>query len=392
MFAGLMHAACSERKRGSRVFFDLCAPCLFGLESIVAEELKRMDMQNVRAENGRVFFSGGFEEMARANIRLRCAERVLIRLGSFHASTFDELFEGTKALPWEDLLPPDAEFPVKGHSINSKLMSIPDCQSIVKKAVVERLKTKYKTEWFEETGPQYRISFAILKDTADLLIDTSGEGLHKRGYRAVGNEAPLRETLAAAMVNLSRYRGRGRLCDPFCGSGTIAIEAALIARNRAAGIFRSFAAQAWPQAPEKLWQDARNAAKALEFEGAYDIWGGDVDEKAISIASGNAKKAGVDDIIRFEKADAGKFSPVEPGGTVVTNPPYGQRLSDIETAQGLYRSFGRACRALPDWSLYLISPNPDFETHFGRVADKKRKLYNGMIQCNLYMYFQNARR
>lgn len=382
----------SERKRGSRVFFDLCAPCVFGLESIVADELRRMDMQNVRAENGRVFFSGGFEEMARANIRLRCAERVLIRLGSFRASTFDELFEGTKALAWETLLPQDAEFPVKGHSIQSKLTSIPDCQSIVKKAVVERLKTKYKTEWFEETGPRYRISFAILKDTADLLIDTSGDGLHKRGYRAVGNEAPLRETLAAAMVNLSRYRGRDRFCDPFCGSGTIPIEAAMIARNRAAGLTRAFAAQAWPQIPEKLWKDARDAAKALEFTGEYDIWGGDVDEKAISIASGNAKKAGVGDLIRFEKADAGAFAASGVHGTLVTNPPYGQRLSDIQTAQGLYRAFGRASLALPGWSLYILSPHPDFETHFGRAADKKRKLYNGMIQCNLFMYYQGARR
>ena len=319
---------------------EMCAPCLFGLESIAGDELKRLDMRDVRVENGRVMFSGTHEDIARANIRLRTAERVLIKIGEFEAPTFEALFEGTKALNWEDYIPPDGAFPVKGFSLNSKLSSVPDCQSIVKKALVERLKAKYKINWFEETGAKYQVQFSIMKDTASLFLDTSGAGLHKRGYRAVGNEAPLRETLAAAMISLSRFRGKDEFCDPFCGSGTIAIEAAMAAQNRAPGLNRGFDAQSWEWLKKDIWQRAADEAKTLEYTGVYSIWGGDIDEKAIETAKSNAVKAGVSKHIRFETADALKFGKKTAGGLIVTNPPYGERLLEKSGAERLYRAFG----------------------------------------------------
>ena len=365
---------------------EFTVPCLFGLESLVGDELKRMNMTNVRLENGRVHFSGELADLVKANLRLRTGERVLLNMGSFSAGTFDQLFEGTKNLPWENFIPVHGTFPVKGYSLNSKLHSIPDCQSIVKKAVVERLKQKYKTSWFQETGELYQIQFSIMKDLATLYIDTSGAGLHKRGYRAVGVAAPLRETLAAGMVNLSRFRGREPFCDPFCGSGTIAIEAALAALNRAPGLARSFDAQKWSQLPVGVWQTAADEAKSLEYTGTYEIWGGDIDFNAVNIAKENAKKAGVEKYVRFEVADARLFNREQSGGILVSNPPYGERIMEKAEAEALCHAFGAAVQNLNQWKLYLLSAQENFEQSFGQQAGRKRKLYNGMIKCNLYMF------
>ena len=312
---------------------------------------------------------------------------MLLVLGSFPAGDFDALFEGTRALPWEDLIPRNGAFPVKGHCLNSALHAVPACQAIIKKAVAARLGGAYGLDKLPETGPLYQIQFSLMKDTAVLMLDTTGPGLHKRGYRAVGVTAPLRETLAAAMVLLSKYRGRDPFCDPFCGSGTIAIEAALIAKNRAPGLDRSFSAQKWGFLPSGAWMDAADEAMDREFDGSYDIWGGDIDPKAVSIARSNAEKAGVEDLVRFEVADALRFRREAPYGRLVTNPPYGERILEKREAEELYREFGRAFRSLPDgWTLSLLSSHTEFERTFGRTADKRRKLYNGMIKCDLFLY------
>ena len=366
---------------------ELAVPTLFGLEGLCADELRRLGLSDVRAENGRVLCAARPADIPRVNLNLRTGERALVLLGSFPAGDFDALFEGVRALPWEDFLPRDAAFPVKGHSLNSALHAVPACQSIVKKAVAARLGAKYGLEQLPETGSLHQIQFAIMKDTASLYLDTTGAGLHKRGYRAVGVVAPLRETLAAAMVMLSRYRGRDPFCDPFCGSGTIAIEAALIAKNRAPGLDRSFSAQKWGFVPASAWMEAADEAMDKEFDGEYDIWGGDIDPKAVAIARSNAEKAGVEDLVRFEVADALSFRRETPYGRIVTNPPYGERIMEKREAEELYRGFGRAFRALPDgWTLSLLSSHTEFERTFGRNADRKRKLYNGMLKCDLFLY------
>jgi len=362
-------------------------PCLFGLEGLCADELKRLDMKDVRAENGRALFSGSQADIAKANINLRTGERVLLVIGETKADNFDMLFEGTKALPWEDYVPIDGAFPVKGHSLGSNLHSIPDCQRIIKKAIVERLKSKYKVEWLKEIGAKYQVQFAIMNDIATLCLDTSGTGLHKRGYRPAGNAAPLRETLAAAIVKLSRYRGREPVCDPFCGSGTIAIEAALAALNRAPGLNRSFSAQQWDWLKAKIWEDTKEEAKAKEYSGKYDIWGGDIDPKSIAVATENAKRAGVSEHIRFEVAEAAEFNRSESGGIILANPPYGERVMLQKEAEDIYRRFGAATKKLDDWKMYILSSHTEFERTFGRKATKKRKLYNGMIKCDLFMYY-----
>ena len=366
----------------------LCVPCLFGLEGLVADELRRLSMRDVQAENGRVLFCGDQTDLARANLQLRTGERVLVVVGTCKAESFDQLFEGVRGLAWEQYIPMDGAFPVKGHTLNSKLFSVPDCQRIIKKAIVRRLSDRFHQTWFQETGATYQVQFALMHDVATLYLDTSGAGLHKRGYRPVGNAAPLRETLAAAMVKLARYKGREMLCDPFCGSGTIPIEAALAAINRAPGCNRRFAAEHWVWMPAKFWQLARTEAKDQEFHGTYDIWGGDIDAACIPIAKENARRAGVDRIIRFEQADARRFSRTTPGGIVISNPPYGERVMEHREAEQLYKQFGQACRDLTDWKLYLLSSHTEFERTFGRLADKKRKLYNGMIKCDLFMYIK----
>ena len=368
--------------------FKLCVPCLLGLEAPIADELKRLGMANVASENGRVYFTGDESAVACANVNLRVGERVLVELGRFNAVTFEELFQGVKAIRWEDIIPRDGAFPVKGYSLNSALFSVSDCQKIIKKAIVERLRGVYGIDWFHESAETYQVQFSIMKDNVSVCLDTSGEGLHKRGYRPAHNAAPLKETMAAAMVRLSRYRGRDDFCDPFCGSGTIPIEAALIARNIAPGLHRSFAAQSWRMIDPAVWRDAREAARTKEFHGEYNIVGSDIDPKAVAIARENAERAGVSDIVRFEVADAAAFDRKTERGVIVTNPPYGERIMEKAQAEALYRAFGAAWRKTENWQLYLLSSHTEFERCFGKTADKKRKLYNGMIKCDLFMYFK----
>ena len=361
---------------------QFAVPCLFGLEGIAADELKRLDIPGVQAENGRVLFSGGVTEMAKANVCLRTGERILLILAQFPARTFEELFQGVYRTPLEQYIPADGQFPVKGHCLNSQLMSVPDCQAIIKKAASKRLGEKYRQSWLPETGVKYQLQFSIMQ----------GQGLHKRGYRAVGNEAPLRETLAAAMVILTRYRGRDFFWDPFCGSGTIPIEAALIAKNRAPGLNRRFAAEAFGWAEEAVWQQVRTEAKDKEFRGQYRILGSDNDPKCVSLSMANARKAGVADCIEFRDGDATKMSLPAQEGILVCNPPYGQRMLEQQSAQRLYAALGRHLKFSDGWKKYIITSEPEFEHYFGRRADKKRKLYNGMIKCDYYMYTQLGRK
>ena len=352
----------------------LTVPCLFGLESLVSDEMKRLGLKDVRAENGRVHCTGTDLDIARLNLNLRCGARVLMELASFPARDFESLFQGVAALPWEDYIPREGEFPVKGYSLNSQLHSVPACQAIVKKAAAKRMGQAYGMETLPETGSRYQIQFAIIKDVATLYLDTSGDGLYKRGSRARNMGAPLKETMAAAMVLLSRYRGRDPFCDPFCGSGTIPIEAALIAKNRAPGLNRSFAAQRWSWLDKKLWLDAGDEAMDKEFNGNYEIWGGDLDPDAIELARHNARLAEVDDIISFEVSDATRFHFGGLRGRIVTNPPYGERIMERREAEDLYRAFGKAYDKFPEgWNLYLLSSHTEFERTFGKQADKKRK-------------------
>ena len=372
--------------------FEFSVPCLFGLEGIAGDELRRLDIPNVRVENGRVLFSGGVSEMAKANVCLRTGERVLIVLADFPAKTFEELFQGVYRANLEDFIPKDGSFPVKGHCLNSQLMSAPDCQAIIKKAASKRLGEKYGVSWLPETGAKYQLQFSIMNDRVQLYLDTTGPGLHKRGYRAVGNDAPLRETLAAAMVQLTRYRGRDFLWDPFCGSGTIPIEAALIARNIAPGAKRRFAAEAFAWSDDAAWANVRTEAKDKEFHGKYQILGSDNDPKCVSLSMANARKAGVGDIIEFKDGDATKMSLPTDSGIIICNPPYGQRMMEQQSAQRLYAALGRHFKYANQWKQYFITSEPEFEHYYGRRADKKRKFYNGKIKCDYYMYTDNSRR
>ena len=372
--------------------YEFSVPCLFGLEGIAGDELRRLDIPNVRVENGRVLFSGDAGAMAKANVCLRTGERVLLVLADFPAKTFEELFQGVYGTNLEDFIPRDGGFPVKGHCLNSQLMSVPDCQAIVKKAASKRLGEKYGVSWLPETGAKYQLQFSVMNDRVQLYLDTTGPGLHKRGYRAVGNDAPLRETLAAAMVQLTHYRGREFLWDPFCGSGTIPIEAALIARNIAPGGRRRFAAEAFAWSEEKTWQEVRAEAKDREFRGNYQILGSDNDPKCVSLSMANARKAGVGDIIRFADGDATKLDIPAQSGILICNPPYGQRMLEQQSAQRLYAALGRHLRYADGWKKYIITSEPEFEHYFGCRATKKRKLYNGMIKCDYYMYTDNSRK
>ncbi len=372
--------------------FEFSVPCLFGLEGIAGDELRRLDMENVRVENGRVLFSGDGRALAKANVCLRTGERVLIVLADFTAKTFEELFQGIYRCSLEDYIPKDGNFPVKGHCLNSQLMSVPDCQAIVKKAASKRLGEKYGVSWLPETGAKYQLQFSIMNDRVQLYLDTSGPGLHKRGYRANANEAPLRETLAAAMVMLTKYRGRDFVWDPFCGSGTIPIEAALIARNKAPGMYRRFSAEAFSWLDAGVWGDVREEAKSKEFQGSYRILGSDNDPKCVSLAMANARKAGVDGVVKFQDGDATKMSLPTDSGIIICNPPYGQRMLEQQSAQRLYGALGRHLKFADGWKKYIITSEPEFEHYFGKRADKKRKLYNGMIQCNYYMYTGDSRK
>ena len=370
---------------------NFAVPCLFGLEGIAGDELRRLNLENVTVENGRVLFTGDEIALAKANVCLRTGERVLIVLGEFTARSFEELFQGVYKLNLEDYIPKDGAFPVKGHCLSSQLMSVPDCQAIIKKAASRRLGEKYGVSWLPETGAKFQLQFSVMNDRVQLYLDTSGAGLHKRGYRAQGNEAPLRETLAAAMVQLTRFRGREYFWDPFCGSGTIPIEAALIAKNRAPGLNRAFAAQAFPWMPREIWEQVKTEAKDKEFSGKYQIMGSDNDPACVSLAFSNARKAGVSDCVTFRDGDATKMDFPAKEGILVCNPPYGQRMMEQHSAQRLYAAFGRHVKFADGWKKYIITSEPEFEHYFGRRADKKRKLYNGMIKCDYYMYTENTR-
>lgn len=370
--------------------FKLVCPCLLGIEGLVSDELKQMGAQNVAPENGRVLFDGSDEMLARVNIGSRFAERVLVQVGSFPARSFEELFQGVKALPWERWIGKNDAFPVKGRSLNSKLASLPDCQSIIKKAVVERLKQKYKVGWFEESGPLVQLQFLIMKDQVSLMIDTSGAGLHKRGYRANSTEAPIKETLAAAMVYLSRVRSDANFIDPFCGSGTILIEAALYALRIAPGLQRHFSAEAWNTMDQTVWAREKERAQSLvRRDASFEAHGYDIDGAAVSLTLENARKAGVIAHVHAEKRTVDAFSPEGEYGCVICNPPYGERLLDLRSAEELYRTMGRVFVQKHGWSYSIISPDETFEECYGRKADRRRKLYNGMIKCQYYMYFKN---
>lgn len=367
----------------------MVAPCIFGLEGLVSDELKQMEAENVLAENGRVFFEGGENILARANICSRYSERIYIDVGSFEAHSFEDLFQGTKSLEWEKWLTKYDEFPVKGYSVSSDLFSVSDCQSIIKKAVVERLKSVYHIDWFEETGAKHQIEFSIIKNQVHLLIDTTGQGLHKRGYRPQANDAPLKETLAAAMCNLSRLRPYHTLYDPMCGSGTILIEGAMLVHNIAPGVNRNFSAERFEQINQKVFDEERERAKSLVItESDFHAYGSDIDKNALEIARQNALRAGVSDYIDLKKADVKDFKPVTERGTVICNPPYGERmLTDKEVCE-LIKTLGKVFPQRHGFSYSIINPQEDFEEYFGRRADKRRKLYNGMIKCQLYMYYK----
>jgi len=374
----------------------MVAVCLFGLEGLLGEEIDALEPFGVRRTekmDGRVLFEAPLSALPDLNIRLRFAERVLLLAGRFTARTFDELFEGTRALRWEDWIGKDDRFPVKGHSIRSTLFSVPDCQKIVKKAVVTRLSETYRLKWFPETGVLFQIEFLLLKDEAFVMIDTTGETLHKRGYRPQAGAAPLRETLAAAMVRLSRPREGVLLCDPLCGSGTIAVEAAMLLENRAPGMRRSFAAEAFPQLQKALWTDARErAASEVRPLPGPAVYASDIDPACVELAKQNAANAGVAKAVRVFRSDARTFTSPVPGarGTIVSNPPYGERLGTVEEARALAKAVGEAFRKeVPLWQIYILTSDESFESAFGRKADKIRKLYNGMIPCRFYQFFKN---
>lgn len=365
----------------------LACPCIFGVESLVADEIKALGYENTEAQNGRVIFKADEAAIARANIGLRCAERVLVMLAEFEAHSFEDLFQGVRAIEWERWIGREDEFPVKGWSLNSTLHSVPDCQAIVKKAVVERLKTKYHVEWFKETGAKLQIQFSILKDKVSIFIDTSGEGLHKRGYRRDANDAPLKETLAAAMCKLARFYTDRAFCDPMCGSGTILIEAAMLGLNIAPGLKRRFVAESW-HLDSGIWKNAREEAISKINKQPIEVFGYDIDPTAVELTLENAKKAGVGNVIKAKVQDIRDFAPTQSHGTVVSNPPYGERMLDIKEAEELYKIMGEVFLKLQGWRFYIISPSEKFESLFGKKADKRRKLYNGMIKCEYFQYFR----
>ena len=366
----------------------LIATATFGLEAVVKRELQSLGYTDLKVSDGKVTFPAGTEAIPRANIRLRTADRLLLQMGEFKALTFDELFTKTKALPWGEWITIDGKFTVNGKSVNSKLFSISDCQAIVKKAVVEKLKEKYHVEWFAETGPEFTIQVALLNDTATLTIDTSGTGLHKRGYRREAGTAPLKETLAAAMIQLSYWNKNRLLLDPFCGSGTIPIEAAMIGRNIAPGLQRRFASEKWPSLADTDWKKARaEGLGAIDQETIIRIAASDIDPKMIAVAKENAVRAGVDDCIDFTVKPFSKSKIDEKFGVMITNPPYGERLGQEKEIREIYQAMGRLFRGDPTWSSYILTGSEDFEKLYGAPAHRRRKLYNGNIKVDYYQYY-----
>lgn len=366
--------------------FRCIATAAFGIESVLAYEVKALGFEQVEVCNGYVEYDADLQGICRSNLWLRTAERVFIKMGSFKAESFEELFQGVKRLPWGDWLSGDSEFPVNGKSVKSKLFSVSDCQAITKKAIVECMKSETGIEWFPEKGPKFPITVALLKDEATLMIDTSGEGLHRRGYRAKGNEAPLKETLASALVQLSRWRSDQALTDPFCGTGTILIEAAMLACNIAPGLNRKFISETWPGIPSELWKTERKAAYgAIKTGLELRITGTDKDSQAIRTAKKNAEEAGVEDCIVFETMDLSAFS-MKDSGVIVTNPPYGERMGEIEEVRELYKLLGSKMKTMESWSLNAITAYEEFESAYGKKALKNRKIYNGRIKCYFYQY------
>lgn len=370
--------------------FDVIVPCMFGLESVVSFEAESLGFFNVRAENGRVRFNCDGEGIARANIGLRTGERVLLCLAEFRAETFEELFQSVKNIDWQEWIGITDKFPVKGYSINSTLHSVPDCQAIIKKAVVEKLKSVHNISWFEESGNLYQIQFSIMKDMVSVMLDTTGTPLHKRGYREVSSAAPIKETIAAGLIDIARYKGDVPMHDPMCGSGTFVIEAAMRIKKAAPGLYRHFVSEQWPLISSEAWERVREEMKSAISRPAVTVTGSDIDASVVEIAKSNAEKAHVDDVTDFFVADVRDVK-IEDGATIITNPPYGERLLDVESARELYRRMGRAFA--PDkHKSFIISQDDEFEKFFGRPADKKRKIYNGMIRCYYYQYFKSVQK
>ena len=369
--------------------FELIVPCHFGMEAVLKREIDDLGYDISEVVDGRVTFLGDEEALCRANIFLRSAERVLIKIGSFHAETFEELFEGTKALPWEEYIPEDGRFWVtKAASVKSRLFSPSDIQSVMKKAMVERLKGIYHVNWFQEDGAEFPIRVFLMKDQVTVGLDSTGVSLHKRGYRKLVAQAPIAENLAAAMIMLTPWNGERVLVDPFCGSGTIPIEAAMMAANIAPGMNRDFTAEDWPYVVGKgLWQDAQEEAEDLvNLEIETDIQGYDIDDHMVEIARENAKRAGVEKLIHFQRRDVAQLSHPKKYGFIITNPPYGERLRDKEEMPALYRTIGERFRLLDTWSMYLISAYEGAERDIGRKADRNRKIYNGMMKAYYYQF------
>lgn len=367
---------------------ELIATSTFGLEAVVKKELLNLGYNDIVVENGKVTFKAQERDIPIANLWLRSADRVLLKMGEFKATSFEELFEKTKALPWDEWITEDGEFTVQGKSVKSKLYSISDSQAIVKKAVVEKLKTKYKTEWFRETGPKFTIEVSILKDVATLTIDTSGAGLHKRGYRVRSVKAPLKETLAAALIQLSYWNKDRPLLDPFCGSGTIPIEAAMIGKNIAPGLNRNFASEKWPRIKREYWHEARrNAWDLMERDTKLNIIGSDIDKNAIDIAKENAFSIGLEDDIKFLNKDFRDLQFRDNFGVIICNPPYGERIGEKEEVKNIYKDMGRILNSLDTYSIYVLTSNDRFESFYGKKANRKRKLYNGRIKVDYYQYF-----
>ncbi|WP_175991252.1 class I SAM-dependent RNA methyltransferase [Bacillus sp. Marseille-Q1617] len=368
--------------------YTLIATAAMGLEAIVAREVKDLGYE-CQVENGKVIFKGDETAIARANLWLRTADRIKILVGEFKAYSFDELFENTKKLPWENYLTVDAEFPVQGKSVKSKLYSVPDCQAIVKKAIVERVRKAYnRTSWLDETGPLYKIEVALHKDTASITLDTSGQGLHKRGYRIGQGEAPLKETLAAALIKLTTWNPDRPFLDPFCGSGTIPIEAALIGQNIAPGFNREFLSENWSFISDDIWDKARMEAEDLaNYDQPLEIFGTDIDHRMVNVSKENALEAGLGDLVKFKQMQVKDFVTDLEFGVVVGNPPYGERLGDRPEVEKMYKEMGQAFEKLDTWSVYMLTSHEDFEQFYGKPATKKRKLFNGFIRTDYYQYW-----
>ncbi|MFK8793349.1 THUMP domain-containing class I SAM-dependent RNA methyltransferase [Planococcus plakortidis] len=368
--------------------YKLLATAAMGLESIVANEVKELGYETT-TDNGKVFFEGTARDIAKANLWLRTADRVKLIAGEFEATTFDELFEQTKAIEWEKYLPVDAEFPVQGKSVKSKLHSVPTCQSIVKKAIVERMKKAYhRNAFLDESGPRFKIEVSILKDKVQLSIDTSGAGLHKRGYRVGQGEAPLKETLAAALVKLSRWTPDRPFVDPFCGSGTIVIEAAMIGQNIAPGYNREFDSEQWPWIGSKIWDEVRaEAEEQADYDQPLNILGTDIDHRMIQIAEENVIEAGFAGLVRLQQRQVKDFTTTEENGVVIGNPPYGERIGEVEVIEEMIGDMGRMFSKYPTWSVYMLSSMEGFEKLYGQKATKKRKLYNGFIRTDLFQFW-----